>query len=51
MNAGLRDATNLAWKLALVLGGQAPQSLLDSYSDERTFAADENIMNSTRSTD
>jgi len=50
-NSGVQDTDNLAWKLALVLGGQAPQSLLDSYSDERTFAADENIMNSTRSTD
>ena len=28
-----------------------PDSLLDTYSDERVFAADENIMNSTRSTD
>jgi 3-(3-hydroxy-phenyl)propionate hydroxylase len=50
-NSGVQDTDNLAWKLALVLGGQAPATLLDSYSDERTFAADENIMNSTRSTD
>ncbi len=50
-NSGVQDTDNLAWKLALVLGGQAPERLLDSYSDERTFAADENIMNSTRSTD
>jgi 3-(3-hydroxy-phenyl)propionate hydroxylase len=50
-NSGVQDTDNLAWKLALVLGGQAPEALLDSYSDERTFAADENIMNSTRSTD
>jgi len=50
-NSGVQDTDNLAWKLALVLGGQAPEQLLDSYSDERVFAADENIMNSTRSTD
>ncbi len=50
-NSGVQDTDNLAWKLALVLGGQAPERLLDSYSDERTFAADENILNSTRSTD
>jgi hypothetical protein len=29
----------------------APASLLDSYSEERVYAADENLMNSTRSTD
>jgi 3-(3-hydroxy-phenyl)propionate hydroxylase len=39
------------WKLALVLRGQAPQTLLDTYNTERGFAADENILNSTRSTD
>ncbi|MBK9244797.1 MAG: FAD-dependent oxidoreductase [Burkholderiales bacterium] len=50
-NSGVQDTDNLAWKLALVLAGQAPERLLDSYSDERTFAADENILNSTRSTD
>jgi 3-(3-hydroxy-phenyl)propionate hydroxylase len=50
-NSGVQDTDNLAWKLALVLGGKAPESLLDSYSDERVFAADENILNSTRSTD
>jgi hypothetical protein len=35
MNTGIQDAANLAWKLALVLGGQAPDSLLDSYGRER----------------
>ncbi|MFF4585633.1 bifunctional 3-(3-hydroxy-phenyl)propionate/3-hydroxycinnamic acid hydroxylase [Streptomyces sp. NPDC001388] len=33
--SGLRDATNLAWKLHLVLGGQAPDTLLDTYESER----------------
>ena len=50
-NSGLQDTDNLAWKLKLVLDGLAPASLLDSYSAERTYAADENILNSTRSTD
>ncbi len=50
-NSGIQDADNLVWKLKLVLEGKAPQRLLDSYSDERVYAADENIMNSTRSTD
>ena len=35
----------------IVIEGKAPDRLLDSYSQERTFAADENLMNSTRSTD
>ncbi|MEE4120861.1 MAG: FAD-dependent oxidoreductase [Paracoccaceae bacterium] len=50
-NGGLQDADNLAWKLGLVMQGQAPDALLDSYDDERIFAADENILNSSRSTD
>ncbi len=50
-NSGIQDTDNLAWKLKLVIEGKAPDSLLDSYSEERVFAADENLMNSTRSTD
>lgn len=50
-NSGLQDAENLAWKLDLVLKGQAPDALLDSYSSERGFGADENILNSSRATD
>jgi 3-(3-hydroxy-phenyl)propionate hydroxylase len=50
-NSGLQDADNLAWKLKLVIDGHAPDRLLDSYSDERVAAADENLANSTRSTD
>lgn len=50
-NSGLQDADNLGWKLKLVLDGKAPEKLLDSYTEERVFAADENLMNSTRSTD
>lgn len=50
-NSGVQDADNLAWKLRMVLQGKAPASLLESYSAERSFAADENIHNSTRSTE
>ncbi|RSO35068.1 FAD-dependent oxidoreductase [Streptomyces sp. WAC 06725] len=35
MNTGLQDAANLSWKLAAVLRGDAPDSLLDSYHAER----------------
>jgi 2-polyprenyl-6-methoxyphenol hydroxylase-like FAD-dependent oxidoreductase len=35
MNTGIGDAINLAWKLAWVLGGRAPDALLDSYESER----------------
>ena len=50
-NSGFQDTDNLAWKLALVIDGKAPESLLDTYDLERVQAADENILNSTRSTD
>lgn len=35
MCAGMRDASNLAWKLAARLRGEAPDSLLDTYESER----------------
>ena len=35
MCQGLRDVTNLVWKLARVLRGQSPLALLDSYEAER----------------
>jgi 3-(3-hydroxy-phenyl)propionate hydroxylase len=50
-NSGVQDTDNLLWKLQLVLEGQAPESLLDSFDAERSFAADENLLNSTRATD
>jgi 3-(3-hydroxy-phenyl)propionate hydroxylase len=34
-NSGMRDASNLAWKLALVIKGLAADNLLDSYEEER----------------
>jgi 3-(3-hydroxy-phenyl)propionate hydroxylase len=50
-NSGIQDTDNLVWKLKLVMDGLAPERLLDSYDVERTAAADENILNSTRATD
>ncbi|HNT39523.1 MAG TPA: FAD-dependent oxidoreductase [Rubrivivax sp.] len=50
-NSGVQDAENLAWKIDAVLRGRAPDALLDSYAGEREYAADENILNSTRATD
>jgi 2-polyprenyl-6-methoxyphenol hydroxylase-like FAD-dependent oxidoreductase len=38
LNSGLHDGYDLAWKLALVLHGDAPRSLLDDYAVERTIA-------------
>ena len=50
-NSGVQDADNLCWKLALVLNGLAPERLLDSYESERSVAADEHVLATTRSTD
>ncbi len=50
-NSGIDDADNLAWKLALVVKGQASEALLDSYSSERVAAAHENLSYGTKSTE
>jgi 3-(3-hydroxy-phenyl)propionate hydroxylase len=50
-NSGIQDSENLAWKLAGVLNGDATSALITSYNSERSYAADENIAHSTRSTD
>jgi 3-(3-hydroxy-phenyl)propionate hydroxylase len=50
-NTGVQDIDNLAWKLKMVMDGTAPDRLLDSYDEERVFAADDNLLNSTRATD
>jgi 3-(3-hydroxy-phenyl)propionate hydroxylase len=50
-NSGVQDAENLAWKLDWVLKGRADEALLATYGIEREYAADENILNSTRATD
>jgi 3-(3-hydroxy-phenyl)propionate hydroxylase len=49
-NGGVQDADNLCWKLAAVLRHEAPPSLLATYERERGWAADENILHSTRAT-
>ncbi len=51
LNSGLDDAGNLAWKLARVVQGRSPDSLLDSYSTERVQAARENIAYGAKSTE
>jgi 3-(3-hydroxy-phenyl)propionate hydroxylase len=35
ISLGVQDAVNLGWKLAQVVSGTAPETLLDSYHDER----------------
>jgi 3-(3-hydroxy-phenyl)propionate hydroxylase len=47
-NTGVQDVDNLIWKLKLVLDGHAPEGLIDTYNEERAFAADDNLLNSTR---
>jgi len=49
-NGGIQDVDNLCWKLAAVLQGDAPESLLASYDEERRHGAEENILNSSRAT-
>ena len=49
-NGGIQDVDNLCWKLAAVLKGTAPSSLIESYNTERVHGADENILNSARAT-
>jgi 2-polyprenyl-6-methoxyphenol hydroxylase-like FAD-dependent oxidoreductase len=39
-NTGIHDAHNLAWKLAFVLNGLAPERLLDTYAAERKPVAE-----------
>jgi len=51
LNSGLDDAGNLAWKLARVVQGRSPESLLDTYSTERVHAARENIAYGAKSTE
>ena len=51
MNSGLDDTHNLAWKLAYVIKGDAQPSLLDTYSEERVYAARENIRHGAKSTE
>ncbi|MGP9488334.1 FAD-binding monooxygenase [Glutamicibacter sp. AOP3-A1-12] len=43
MNVSMQDGFNLGWKLAAVLQGRSPESLLDTYSAERQVIAQELI--------
>ena len=51
LNSGLEDVGNLAWKLARVIEGGAPDALLDTYSPERVHAARENMAYGAKSTE
>lgn len=51
LNSGLDDVSSLVWKLAHVIQGKAPESLLDSYSIERVAATQENIAYGAKSTE
>lgn len=50
LNTGAQDAINLGWKLAAVVQGRAPASLLDTYSTERVADARQICVEATRST-
>ncbi|MGA5465494.1 FAD-dependent monooxygenase [Mycobacterium sp. NPDC050041] len=49
MNTGIQDAHNLAWKLALAVGGHAAAGLLDSYDAERRPVGEEVVGRTVRS--
>jgi 3-(3-hydroxy-phenyl)propionate hydroxylase len=51
LNSGFDDTDNLAWKLAYVIAGRAPDALLDTYTDERVHAFNINAENARRSTE
>jgi 2,4-dichlorophenol 6-monooxygenase len=48
-NTSIQDSYNLAWKLALVLRGQAAPSLLDTYSVERAPVAERIVRRANKS--
>ncbi|WP_371541687.1 bifunctional 3-(3-hydroxy-phenyl)propionate/3-hydroxycinnamic acid hydroxylase [Streptomyces sp. NBC_00554] len=48
MNSGIRDATNLAWKLAAVVSGRAGERLLETYDTERRGHAAQMVGFATR---
>jgi 3-(3-hydroxy-phenyl)propionate hydroxylase len=48
-NGGLQDVDALGWRLAAVAKGHDP-AILNAYDRERQFGADENLMNSSRTT-
>jgi hypothetical protein len=48
MNTGIQDGYNLAWKMALVLNGQAGERLLETYHEERFKNAEELLKTTDR---
>ncbi|MDX8032014.1 FAD-dependent monooxygenase [Lentzea sp. BCCO 10_0856] len=48
-NTSIQDSYNLAWKLALVLNGQAGTSLLDTYTAERAPVAQQIVLRANKS--
>lgn len=50
LNSGFADATNAGWKLACVIKGLAPDTLLDSYTPERRGATLDIFANAVKST-
>ena len=46
MNTGIQDGYNLAWKLAMVIGGKADANILETYNQERLENA-ENLLKTT----
>ena len=49
MNTGIQDMINLCWKLALVAKGAAPETLLDTYEQDRLIVAGSGHLPSCRS--
>ncbi|ALR10693.1 hypothetical protein BST43_22875 [Mycobacteroides saopaulense] len=50
LNTGVQDAVNLGWKLAAVIKGEAPDSLLDTYHAERHPVAERVLHNTMAQT-
>ncbi|MFF1478955.1 FAD-dependent oxidoreductase [Streptomyces sp. NPDC058301] len=50
MNTGVQDAFNLAWKLAMVVRGEADAALLDSYPAERVPVGEKLLGSTARAT-
>jgi 3-(3-hydroxy-phenyl)propionate hydroxylase len=50
LNIGVQDAVNLGWKLAQVVKRQSPDSLLDTYHDERHPVAQRVLQNTMAQT-
>ncbi|MGM0557653.1 MAG: FAD-dependent monooxygenase [Myxococcota bacterium] len=50
MNTGIQDAANLAWKLGLVARGEADDTILDTYQEERRPVAEDLLHATGRAT-